>query len=61
MAKQTNFFMTATFCIFTQGKTNQIFFMTATFCIFTQGKTNQLSNDSNILHFYTKTKIKANF
>ena len=61
MAKQINFSMTATFCIFTQGKTNQNFFMTTTFCIFTHGKTNQILNDSNILHFFYKTKIKTNF
>ena len=48
--------MAATFCIFTQGKTNQNSFMTATFCIFTHGKTNQTFNDSNTLHFYTKQK-----
>ena len=60
MAKQTNFFMTATFCIFTQGKTNQTFSGQQHFAFLHKVKQTKLFHDSNILHFYT-WQNKPNF
>ena len=62
MAKQINFSMTATFCIFTQGKTNQTFLHDSNILHFyTKQKSKQiLEIISNILFTCKLTQFKKN-
>ena len=59
--KTTNFFMTATFCIFTNDKTNQTFNDSNILHFYTWQNKPKLFNDSNIFAFLHKVKQTKTF